>query len=54
MISPKELNLFPAVVFIKKRKRIKDRVKKEQEYSFINLITVLFYSTVTEWNKPDL
>ena len=29
LISPKALNLFPAVVFIKKRKRIKDRVKKE-------------------------
>jgi hypothetical protein len=29
MIPPKELNLFPAVVFVKKRKRIKARIKKE-------------------------
>jgi len=29
MIPPKELNLFPAVVFVKKRKRIKVRIKKE-------------------------
>jgi len=29
IISPKELNLFPAVVFIRKIKRIKDRIKRE-------------------------